>query len=180
MKSNTLIIAAAAAVILLLVSNNTSASGTSVSDDQVQQTADLESFSATAYPDGSNNGTQLYSIGYGHQIQSNEQYLLTATITTTQALQLLSADLQTVGNAINASGVSNLTPGQYDALTDFGYNAGIGALNLVLTNFQNNGPAAAAAEMAQYIYWHPVPGGPPVINQDLVNRRNIEIATFNS
>ncbi|SRR5579862_3129851 len=179
MKSNTLIFAAVAAGLLLLVSNNVTASGNGYSNNQLQQTANLETFSPQAHPDGSLNGVQLYSIGYGHQIQPNEQYLLNQTITQAQATQLLAADLQTVAAAINSSG-QNLTQGQYDALTDFGYNAGISAMNKVLATLQSSGPDAATAEMAQYIYWHPTPGGAAVVNQDLVNRRNIEIQTFNS
>ena len=154
------------------------ASGVKFSNNQLQQTADLETFSPQAYPDGSTNGMQLYSIGYGHQIQPNEQYLLNQSITQAQALQLLTNDLANVAVIINNSG-QNLTQGQYDALTDFGFNAGTTALSKVLNTLQNSGTDAATAEMAQYIYWHPVPGGPAVINQALVNRRNLEIQTFN-
>lgn len=162
-----------------LMSFDSSGSAT-ISSDQLAQTASLESFSATAYPDGTSSaGTQLYSIGYGHQIGPDETYLLTATITQDQAQQLLLTDMQNVINFINGSGYT-FTPGQFDALCDFGYNAGVGALTKVISTFGSSGVDAAAQEMLQYVYWHPVPGGAAVLNQNLVNRRNIEVATWNS
>ena len=76
-KSNSALIwyGVGAIALYLLFSSNTvnAATSTMVSDAQLQQTANFESFSATAYPDGSDsNGNQLYSIGYGHQIGPNE------------------------------------------------------------------------------------------------------------
>jgi lysozyme len=176
---------AVGAVVLYLYFSGTMAnaaptgSGNMVSDAQLQQTESFESFSPVAYPDGSDSTGQRYSIGYGHQIQPNESNLLTATITQAQAQQLLLSDMQTVINTLNNSG-QTFTQGQFDALSDFGYNAGVGALNSVLQQFSSNGPDAATAKMQQYVYWHPVPGGPAVVNQDLVARRNSEVNTFNS
>lgn len=150
-----------------------------VSDNQLQQTESFEGFSPSAYPDGSNNGVQSYSIGYGHQIGPNESYLLTGSITQAAAQQLLLNDMQNVVNTINNNGIT-LTSGQFDALSDFGYNAGVSPLNNVLSVFNSSGADAAQAQMLKYVYWHPVPGGPAVLNQSLVTRRNSEIATFNS
>lgn len=177
--NNSILYAAAFIAIGLLVMSFRDGNGNSISDTQLQQTASLEGFRSTAYPDGSSNGVQMYSIGYGHQIQPNEIYLLTATITEDQAQQLLLSDMQAIINQVLAAGLT-LTQGQMDALTDFGYNAGSGSLAKVLTTFANSGADSAAAEMQQYIYWHPTPGGAAVVNNDLVNRRNIEISTFNS
>jgi GH24 family phage-related lysozyme (muramidase) len=161
-------------------SNAGAASSVMVSDAQLQQTANYENFSATAYPDGADsNGNQLYSIGYGHQIKAGESYLLTATIDQATAQQLLLTDMQAVVNALINSGV-NFTTGQFDALSDFGYNAGIGAMNKVIATFVSSGSDAAASEIMNYVYWHPVPGGPAVLNQSLVSRRTNEINTWNS
>lgn len=151
----------------------------SISDSQLQQTADFEVFSPTAYPDGSNGTVQLYSIGYGHQIHSNETYLLTSSISTDQAKQFLATDMQNTIDIINNSGAS-FTQGQFDALSDFGFNEGPGALNKIIDVFNNNGAGAVPAAMQQYIYWHPVPGGPAQISQNLVTRRNANVDTWNS
>ncbi len=154
------------------------ASGT-VSQDLLNQIEGLESFRSTAYPDGSANGQQLYSIGYGHQIQPSESYLLNTTITQQQAEQLLTKDLQAVANILNGSGI-NYTQGQYDALLDFGFNAGLGALMSAVEAFINSGSDGVVNYLQNYVYWHPVPGGPAQMNQTLVNRRNNEIAMWNS
>ena len=178
-RSNNLIwYGVGAAALLLFISGNAMAAS-SVSQSQLQQTANLESFSPQAYPDGSNGNTQLYSIGYGHQIGPNESYLLSATITQAQAMALLQNDLAPIISALNNSGVQ-FTPGQFDALVDFGYNEGVGAMNKIVATLSGSGSDAATSEMQLYIYWHPVPGGPAVVSQDLVNRRNLEIDTFNS
>lgn len=180
-KSNIIWYVAGIGVVILLISKsaNAAASANMVSSDQLSQTAQFETFSPTAYPDGSTNGVQNYSIGYGHQIQPNESYLLTATISQDQAQQLLLQDMQSVVNYLNQTGIT-FTPGQFDALSDFGYNEGLSNLQNVIAAFQNNGPDAATAKMEQYVYWHPIPGGPAQLNPTLVNRRNAEIATFNS
>lgn len=187
MKDSTIIIAGLAAVGLILyfsmpgdAAPSVPGSAASVSDTQLSQTEGFEGFSATAYKDGStSSGTQLYSIGYGHQVQPGESYLLTGSISQAQAEALLQSDMQTVINAINNSG-QVFTQGQFDALADFGYNAGTGALNNLITSFVNNGPDSVPSLMLQYVYWHPVPGGAAQINQNLVTRRNAEVATWNS
>jgi len=166
-------------ILLLLITSSANAAASMVSDSQLSQIASYEVFRANAYPDGSTNGVQNYSIGYGHQIQPGESSLLTATITQAQAMDLLVADLGTVTSAIASSGIS-LTQGQFDALTDFGFNAGIDALSKVLSTLSSSGSDAAIAEIEQYIYWHPVPGGPAVINPGLQTRRALEVQTFNS
>jgi GH24 family phage-related lysozyme (muramidase) len=182
-KSNTLIYLAIGAGLLFFFSGNSAdAAGITsagISNNQLQSTINYESFSATAYPDGSNGSTQLYSIGYGHQIGTNELSLLTGSITKAQAQNYLLQDMAAVVAVINNFGQS-FTQGQIDALADFGYSAGIGALNLVLAIFAASGADAATAEMSQYVYWHPTPGGPAVLNNTLVSRRNAEVATFNS
>jgi GH24 family phage-related lysozyme (muramidase) len=171
------------ALYLYLTGNNanaaTNTTGAMISDTQLAQTIQYEQFSATAYPDGSNNGIQIYSIGYGHQIQPGESYLLTATITPDQGKQFLLNDMSAVLNIIGSSGIQ-FTQGQIDCLADFGYSAGVGALQKVIATYQSNGSDAAASEMLAYVYWHPTPGGPAVLNQTLVNRRNAEVNSWNS
>lgn len=185
-KSNNLLLwlAISGVIVYALVAGNSASAApgdgnSMISANQLQQTADFEQFRANAYPDGSANGQQNYSIGFGHNIGPNEQYLKTATITIDQGKQLLLNDMQTVINALIDSGI-DFTQGQIDGLADFGFSAGIGAMNKVIATLQQSGPDAATAEMQQYIYWHPVPGGPAVLNNTLVARRGIEVETFNN
>lgn len=160
--------------------NAVTASGSMISDSQLQQIKNYESFKATAYPDGSDSsGNQLYSIGYGHQIQLGEQWLMTATLTEPAAEQLLYTDIQKTEDIINNSGI-NLTQNQFDALVDFGFSSGSGALLNAITVFINNGSQGVVDYLSSYVYWHPVPGGPAVVNQNLVNRRYDEVTTWNS
>jgi GH24 family phage-related lysozyme (muramidase) len=148
-----------------------------VSQDQLSQTEGFEGFSATAYPDGSDSSGQRYSIGYGHQIQASEGNLLTGSISQDQAQQLLISDMQKVVNVLNNSGQS-FTQGQFDALADFGYNEGTGALSKVIAAYVDG--VDIPSLLSQYIYWHPVPGGPAQVNENLVSRRNDEITTWNN
>lgn len=158
-------------------SPNTGGSATFVSDSQLQQTESFESFSPIAYPDGSDSTGQRYSIGYGHQIQPAESYLLTATITQDQGTQFLMTDMQNVMDQLTGSGLV-FTQGQFDAASDFGYNTG--ATAKLIGVYQSMGADAVPAFMMQYTKWHPVPGGPAQINQSLVSRRNANVATWNS
>jgi GH24 family phage-related lysozyme (muramidase) len=150
-----------------------------VSADQLQQTANFETFRPTVYDDGvDSNGNQAYSIGYGHQLLPGESF--PNGISQADALTLLQSDMQNVVDAINNAGQS-FTQGQFDALGDFGYSAGIGAMNKAINIFTTNGASAVPDYFTQYVYWHPDgPGTDPVLSQNLVNRRNVEVQTWNS
>jgi lysozyme len=149
-----------------------------VSTTQLNTTASHEGFVATPYKDGSTGSVQNYSIGYGHQIQANERSLLTK-ITKAQALELLRKDMQNVVNYVNANSKKSLNQNQFDALCDFGFNCGTGALGSVLAQLNTVGYSAAAAKISQFVYYHPVANGPAVLNQTLVKRRAEEVAIFN-
>lgn len=190
-RNNTMLFVAAAVVVgIILIAQNSDAGdnpteavtpgATMVSQDQLAQTEALEGFRSTAYKDGSNGGVQLYSIGYGHQIQPGEQSLLTGSISQAQAQQMLLNDMQTVVDTINNSG-DQFTQGQFDALADLGYNAGTGATQAAINLYESQGPAAVAAWLpTAYIYWHPTPGGAAVVSQTNVARRLKELANWNA
>jgi lysozyme len=150
-----------------------------VSSTQINTTAGHEGFRATAYKDGSSGDTQKYSIGFGHSIQLSEGYLRTKTITKGEAKALMLSDFRPVVNAINNTLKKGVNQNQFDALCDFGYNAGVGALASVLGQFNASGASAATSKMLEYVKWHPTPGGALEVNADLVKRRNEEIAVFN-
>jgi GH24 family phage-related lysozyme (muramidase) len=180
-----LFVAAAIAVGIIIISQNSNASpdtstaalatgANMVSNAQLQATMQLEGFSPTAYADGTSNGQQLYSIGYGHQVQPSETSLLTSTITQAQGQQMFLNDVQPVVDTINNSGVQ-FTQGQFDAAFDYGYNAGVGALGTLINTFDQGGASAVAA-------WLPTSRitSSGIVNQGLINRRQQELATWNA
>lgn len=149
-----------------------------VSQTQLNRTGEHEGFRSTAYKDGSSGGTQKYSIGFGHQIQSYELYLKTQTISRAAGLDLLKRDMQNVVNAINAKAKKPLNQNQFDALCDFGFNCGVGALGNVINTLNTKGYDAVPAHINQYVKWQPTPGDYQ-INPTLVKRRAENVATWN-
>jgi lysozyme len=119
-----------------------------VSSAQLNKTAGNEGFVAKAYKDGFVGGIQSYSIGYGHQIQPNEQNLRTATLTKAQGLALLQKDSKNVVDYINAHNKRTLNQGQFDAFFDYGYNAGVGALQDNILSLWNSGATVQAVANA--------------------------------
>ena len=75
----------------------------------------------TPLPDGT-----IY-VGWGHLVQPTDG--LPSRISTSQALNLLTADLQTLAGCLNAAVTVPLTAGQATALMDFVYNVGCQAFN---------------------------------------------------
>ena len=172
-----LLIGGAAVVGFLLLSQNANATAGAISPSQnaINYIINAEIFSPTAYADPPNQNT-TYSIGYGHQIQTGENYLMTATIDQAQALKFLYNDLAPLISQINNAGVS-FTQGQFDASIDLGYNAGPGALNGLIFQFVNNGPDAVAAWLPNH--YITINKGATVL-QSLINRRNDEVNTWNN
>ena len=80
-----------------------------------------EKFSATAYPDEGG-----YSIGYGHYIKDNEQYLMNATITRQEAEVLFAKDFERHKNAAikNIPRFNEHPKEVQDTLIDMTYNMG--------------------------------------------------------
>jgi len=136
-----------------------------------------EGYASRAYPDGMSNGVQMYSIGYGHQIKSGESYLLSASIDEDKAMQLLSSDSEDIIDQINSNSDWPLNQSEFDALWDFGYNCGSGALANVLDTWNaTRDPLATTARMKLYNKTHR--NGELVVDQGLVNRREAESNLF--
>lgn len=89
------------------------------SDELVRKVKEFEGLRLKAYycPAG------YQTIGYGHRTTSRDKTVLTVA----EATQLLKDDLTKAGDSVNALDVCK-TQGQYDALTDFVFNLGIGKL----------------------------------------------------
>jgi lysozyme len=66
----------------------------------------------------------LWTIGVGHLIKTDEDYLLTATLTNDQVEELLKSDLKWCSEAVETSVKVPLTQNQYDALYSLCFNIG--------------------------------------------------------
>jgi lysozyme len=153
------------------IQDTTDAAANNVSADGIALIQSQEGFSAKAYPDG--NG---YSIGYGHQIIPGDGLTPQSVITQAQALQLLNSDIAKVVAAINANVKVPLTQNQYDALADFTYNEGVGALqSSTLLQLLNSGDYIGAS--GQFELWTIANGAH---NAVLAARRGIEQTLFNT
>lgn len=132
--------------------------------------AKIEGFSATPYNDPP--GSDKYSIGFGHQIQSGESF--PDPITIEQGRALLAKDTQTAQNAVKSAITVPLNSNQFDALTSFVFNIGEGAFKSgsVPAKINAGDFQAAADTMRQYVK----AGG--VVSQALVDRRESEASVF--
>lgn len=120
------------------------------------------------YADGSGLGT----IGYGHLITHNEQVrgLFTNGLTKEGCEILFLSDLRERVALVNSLNIPNLTQGQFDALVDFCWNCGFGALNAVL----HAGIAYFPEHCIRYV--HDAKGQ---VEPGLVSRRQDEVSWFN-
>ncbi|HEY8657525.1 MAG TPA: lysozyme [Hanamia sp.] len=148
------------------------------SEQQIGRLKSIEQFSARAYGDGKGHS----SIGYGHQIQSNEGQLLLGSITQAFAEQLMRNDIAPLEDQINNNLSASPSQNQFDALIDFGFNCGGGALDKVIITWNNSGgdTSPVTAEIGQYVKWHNTKTGVLENNADLESRRAMEITLFNS
>lgn len=131
-----------------------------------------ESIRYKAYPDGGK-----FSIGLGHQIKvPEENYLLTATITQEQVLELFDKDIRWTLDAINKNVKVPLNKNQKLALMSLVYN--IGEPRFKTTNLLkelNKGNYTGAA----FLFPSTIVTSQGVFNQGISNRRKKEQALFN-
>lgn len=124
----------------------------------------------------------VLTIGVGHVITDADRQQRgwgeDTLITHEQAMELLAGDVAHAEGAVNAYVAVSLTQHQYDALVDFTYNAGAGALErsdvLHLLNAGNIEGAASAFQN----WSHDVEHGQLVVDPDLLARRKAEAAMF--
>jgi len=128
-----------------------------------------------AYPDGkTKDGKQLYSIGYGHQIQPDEPELLTKILNTYEQNDLFVRDTEKITKDMNNNILVPLNKNQQLALFSLRYNIGGTAFNnSTLLKVLNKGDYKGASERFQD--WRISEGQ---INQGLVNRRELERQLF--
>lgn len=78
-----------------------------------------------AVPDGKDKkGNQLFSIGYGHQIQPNEIDLMTTGINQNQAVELFEKDIESIRKQMNTLIKVPINKNQQLALLSLRYNIG--------------------------------------------------------
>jgi lysozyme len=138
--------------------------------------AQFEGFSPTAYADPPGQ-TLTYSIGYGHQIVSGDGFTTASTISESDALALLQADLANFVACVNSVVTySGVTPQMQAALYSLCYNIGCGAFtNSTLVQDLNNGDPNQA--QADFAVWNKAGGA---VSAALSSRRTSEAAFFAS
>jgi lysozyme len=107
------------------------------------------------------------TIGVGHLIQEGEEF--PEQITEQEAIDLLAKDVERFEDAVNSYGM-DLTQGQMDALVDFAFNCGEGALKQLLSHGMEEVPN-------QLPRWNKSAG--KVVNA-LTKRRALEVEMWNS
>jgi len=140
-----------------------------ISDKGIALVKSFEGYSAKPYFCPAGKPT----IGYGHYIQPDERF---TTLTTDAAEKLLLSDLAIAEKFVNDNVKVPINQGQFDALVDFAFNLGVGALkNSTLFKRLNEGDYDRAADNFQkWVYAKNVklPG--------LVRRRAAEWVLFTS
>lgn len=132
-----------------------------------------EGFMPRPYLDPKGNTMGKYSTGFGHQIQPNEQYLMTKVLSRADATALLQKDLAYYVAAVNASIKRPVTQAQFDALVDFAYNDGTGAEAKVISTWNTTGDSTQTVQhLQEYVYAN------GAINQNLIARRQYEANLF--
>lgn len=123
-----------------------------------------EGFAAHVY-----NDVGAPAIGYGHRVQSGEDF--SDGITQAQADELLRKDLDTRYEPyVNALVPADCTQGQFDALVSFCFNLGPVNLKTMVNHGWNEIPE-------QIPRWNKVAG---VMNTGIAARREAEVELFNS
>lgn len=125
-----------------------------------------------AYPDPGSGGAP-FTIGYGHTLGVKRGMIWTQD----QADEALEADLMHASGEVDKLiGTHPTTQGQYDALTDFVFNVGAGALrsSTLLKKHLAGDYAGAKAEFGKWVYasGRKLPG--------LVKRRAAEAELYGS
>lgn len=135
--------------------------------------ANEEQFRAKAYPDPPGQ-TEIYSIGYGHQITGKDGLTKSSVIDQQRGLQLLSTDIGWAVACVDSSVKVPLTVNQKVALISLAFNIGCPSFSgSTLVRLLNNGDYEGAA--FQFSVWKYAKG---VVLQTLVDRRDKEQELF--
>ncbi|HTB07770.1 MAG TPA: lysozyme [Bacteroidia bacterium] len=123
-----------------------------ISSNGVSLIEQFEGFRPTMYKDA----VGLPTIGYGTLIQNaDQQWLMTATITTDQGEVLLRTSVAPIETMLNATLPASANQNQFDALISFAYNLGINALKgstLLKKVIANPADPTIADEFAKWVH----------------------------
>ena len=122
------------------------------------------------------NGNIKFSIGMGHQILPNEDYLLNATITETKVRELFKSDIEKIVKDVDSLIRVPLTRNQKLALVSIRYNVGPGGFRSgkLISTLNNRDYAGTASIIPSFI----VTSNGGIYNQGLQNRRRSERDLF--
>lgn len=118
-----------------------------------------------------------WTVGYGHKLLPHESI---ERITEQRAVELLTSDVGTAEDAVNARVKVPVNQAQFDALVSLAYNIGVGAFgNSTLLRKLNAGDYAGAQQ--QFLVWNKARiGGTLQVSRGLMNRRMAEAEMFGS
>ena len=139
------------------------------SDAGLALTRKFEGLNLNSYQDQ----VGVWTIGYGHTGPTIHGGI---TITQDQADQLLQSDVASSVACVNRAITTAINQNQFDALVDFVFNLGCGALlSSTLLRDINAGNFATAAQ--QFLLWDHARG---IVIQGLLRRRQAESDLFTS
>lgn len=115
-----------------------------------------------------------FSIGYGHQIKSNEIYLMQG-ITQDMAETILRSDLEYYINYVNRLVTINLSDSAYEALVSLCFNIGVGAFSRSTLLAKINQSASKEEICKHFLEWNK--SGGKVLDA-LSKRRQDELDLF--
>ena len=137
------------------------------SDEGLALTKSFEGLRLAAYADQGG----VWTIGYGHTGPDVHEGLV---ITEDEACLLLESDVAAAVTGVNRLVTAAIQQNHFDALSDFAFNLGVGALSHSTLLVQvNAGDFEAAAQ--QFLVWDHCNG---VVNAGLLRRRQAEAALF--
>lgn len=134
---------------------------------------DAEADTWTAYEDCAGVPTIYYGLTKGVKLGMH--------ITTAEAKRMLDREIATYENAIGADVKVTLSQCEYDALFDFTYNCGVGALGKVVDHAKLNSGnyGAVPGQIGQYTHYRDKHTGKMVFSRGLNTRRLWEITQWN-
>lgn len=122
------------------------------------------------------------TIGVGHLITLVEKQsgAFDAGISQQQAMEMLRHDIVRTETAVAPLVRVPLSQGQWDAIIDFAFNLGSGALahSTLLVKLNAGDYATARAELVKWCYVRNPATGQPVVSQGLLGRRQREAALW--
>jgi len=121
-------------------------------------------------------GNPKFSIGMGHQILPNEQYLFNTTITEQKVRELFKSDIEKIVQDVNSVIRVPLTKNQKLALVSIRYNVGAGGFRSgkLLSTLNQGNYAGVASIIPNFV----VTSNGGIFNVGLQNRRRTEQALF--